>query len=290
MTRLALALIWAMHFLPLRLLAVLGRGLGSLAYVVVRPRRKVCLVNLARCFPELDERSRARIAREHFRLLGRFVLEHGILWYGSRERFTRLVRYENLEVFESLRGRPLILVAPHFLGLDMGGVRISADLPIASMYQKQKNALLDAVIRDGRTRFTPPPAHLFSRQDGIRPVARLVKAGVPFYYLPDLDFGPADSIFVPFFGIPTATITGVARLARLAGAVVVPVVTRMLPGDGGYRVRFYPPMENFPSDDVAADTTRINAFIEARVLELPEQYYWVHKRFKTRPPGEKRFY
>jgi KDO2-lipid IV(A) lauroyltransferase len=128
---------------------------------------------------------------------------------------------------------------------------------------------------------------LYSRQQGIRPVIKAMRRGLPFYYLPDMDFGERDSVFVPFFDVPTATITGLARIARLAGAVVVPAVTRQLPGGEGYELRFYPSWENFPSGDDEADARRMNAFIEDRVREMPEQYYWLHKRFKTRPPGQR---
>lgn len=290
LARAVLAAMWVLHFLPLPLLARLGRAIGAVAYVVVGSRRRVALVNLEKCFPDWSDAARRRVAREHFRLLGRFALEHGVLWHASRERFAKLVTYEHEDVLRAVLGRPVIFVAPHFLGLDMGGVRLTLDTELASMYQKQKNPVFDAAIRDGRLRFITGRSRLFSRQDGVRPVARLIRAGVPFYYLPDLDFGRDESIFVPFFGVPTATITGVARLARLADAAVVPVITRMLPGGGGYRVRFYPPIMDFPSDDVAADTARINGFIEDRVREIPEQYYWVHKRFKTRPEGEPSFY
>jgi KDO2-lipid IV(A) lauroyltransferase len=131
---------------------------------------------------------------------------------------------------------------------------------------------------------------LVSRQDGIRPLVRVMREGLPFYYLPDMDFGPRDSVFVPFFGVPTATITGLSRIARLAGAAIVPVATRQLPGGRGYVVQFYPAWENFPTDDPQADARRMNAFIEERVREMPEQYHWLHKRFKTRPPGVERVY
>jgi KDO2-lipid IV(A) lauroyltransferase len=144
------------------------------------------------------------------------------------------------------------------------------------------------VLYHGRTRFVPP--ELFSRQEGIRPVVKALREGLPFYYLPDMDFGSRDSIFVPFFGVPAATITGLSRIARLAKAVVVPAVTRQLPGGGGYVLTFYPAWTDFPTDDLRADVRRMNAFIEERVREMPEQYLWSHKRFKTRPPGEERFY
>jgi KDO2-lipid IV(A) lauroyltransferase len=156
------------------------------------------------------------------------------------------------------------------------------------MYSRQKDPILDRILYHGRTRFVMP--RLVSRQEGLRPLVRVMREGLPFYYLPDLDFGPRDSVFVPFFGVPAATITGLSRMARLARAAVVPVVTRQLPGGKGYVLRFYPAWEGFPSGDVEADARRMNAFIEERVLETPEQYHWLHKRFKTRPPGEPALY
>lgn len=288
MTRIGLALLWLLHGLPLRLLAPLGACVGELAYWFAPDRRKVTRINLALCFPELSERERERIARAHFRAFGRVLLEHGILWFGSRKQVCRLVRIEEVEHARSADGRPVIWLAPHFVGLDMGGIRISADFAAASSYTKQKNRLMDRVLRRGRERFGQ--STLFSRQDGIRPIIRALKDGLPLYYLPDMDFGPKDSIFVPFFGVQAATVPALSRLARVSGATVVPCVTRQLPGGQGYVLRFYPAWENFPGDDIEADTRRMNAFIEERVREMPEQYLWSHKRFKTRPPGEARFY
>ena len=156
---------------------------------------------------------------------------------------------------------------------------------MAGLYAHQKNPVYDALLLRGRTRFDPE-AIAISRQGGVRPVLAALRAGVPIYYAPDLDFGRKDAVFVPFFGVPAATITGVSRLARASGASVMPVVARMLPGGAGYVVTIHPPFENFPTGDVVADTRQINAFIEQQVLTMPEQYYWVHKRFKTRPEGE----
>jgi KDO2-lipid IV(A) lauroyltransferase len=289
---LALGLMWLLHLLPQRALAWVGEAIGAAAFTLAKDRRHVCLTNLAKCFPELPDEARLRIAKRHFRLFGRFVLDHAILWWSPLDRFRAFVRFEDEEHLLALRGQPVIVLAPHFLGLDMGGARIAAEGPTASMYQKQKNPVFDERIREGRMRYARmhERSRLFSRQDGVLAVARTIKQGVSFYYLPDLDFGPRDTIFVPFFGVPTATITGVSRLARLAGAKVVPCVTRMLPAGEGYRVKLYPAWENFPTDDVEADTRRVNAFIEDRVRELPEEYYWLHRRFKTRPPGESSFY
>jgi len=199
-----------------------------------------------------------------------------------------MIRVDGLEHWQAVANRPVIFLAPHFVGLDMGGIRIGAEYRVVSVYSKQKNPAFDAVLYHGRTRFVMPD--LYSRQDGIRPVAKAIKKGLPFYYLPDMDFGERDSIFVPFFGVPAATITGLSRIAALTGAVVVPAVTTQLPGGEGYVLRFHPAWDNFPSGDLAADTRLMNAFIEDRVREMPEQYYWLHKRFKTRPAGEPRFY
>jgi len=288
LTRLGLAVIWLLHFLPLAALAPIGRALGLGFYGLSRERRNVTLTNLRLCFPDWSEAERRRVARRHFQAFGRGFLEHGVLWWSSKERVQRLVRIEGLEHWRAVADRPVIWLAPHFIGLDMGGVRLTTEYPVASVYSHQKDPAVDAILFHGRTRFIVP--ELYSRQQGIRPVVKAMRKGLPFYYLPDMDFGARDSIFVPFFGVPAATITGLARIARLADAVVVPAVTRQLPGAGGYVLTFYPAWSDFPSNDDARDARRMNAFIEERVLEMPEQYFWLHKRFKTRPPGAARFY
>ncbi|MEO1767350.1 lysophospholipid acyltransferase family protein [Thiobacter aerophilum] len=286
--RFGIFLVWLTHFLPLALLNPLGQGVGLLFYALGRERRRVARINIGLCFPALSRAERERLVRRHFRAFGRSFLERGILWWSSPRRIRRLVRLEGVEHWQAVRGRPLIWFAPHFVGLDMGGARLALEANAASIYSAQKNPVFDRLLLKGRTRFNEQ--RLFSRQDGVREVVKVIRQGVPFYYLPDMDFGPRDSIFVPFFDVPAATITGLARLAKLGQAVVLPVVTRQLPGGQGYVLRFYPPWENFPSNDVLADTRRMNAFIEDRVREMPEQYFWLHKRFKTRPPGEPRLY
>ena len=288
MTRLAIFLLWLLHFFPLTLLAPLGRGLGLLIYALVRERREVALTNLRLCFPEWDEAKRKHTARRHFQAFGRAFVEHGLLWWSSKERLQRLIRIEGLEHWQAVDGRPVIWLAPHFVGLDMGGTRIITEWRGVSVYSRQKDPVLNRVLLRGRQRFIEPV--LFSRQEGIRPVVRAVRKGLPLYYLPDMDLGSRDSIFVPFFGVQAATVTALSRIARLAGAGVVPAVTRQLPGGQGYVLRFYPAWNGFPTEDLAADVRRMNAFIEERVREMPEQYFWLHKRYKTRPPGEAKFY
>ncbi|MBI4193683.1 MAG: lipid A biosynthesis acyltransferase [Betaproteobacteria bacterium] len=288
MTRVAIFLLWLLHFLPLALLTPVGHGVGWLIYALVGERRRVALTNLRLCFPSWQESERKRVARRHFEAFGRSVIEHGILWWSSKQRVRRLIRIEGLEHWQAVAGRPVIWLAPHFVGLDMGGIRLGSEYRVVSVYSRQKDPAFDAVLYHGRTRFVMP--ELFSRQDGIRPVVRAIRHGLPFYYLPDMDFGNRDSIFVPFFGVRAATITALPRIARMAGAVVVPAVTRQLPGASGYLLKFYPAWTDFPSDDIEADTRRMNEFIEQRVMEMPEQYFWLHKRFKTRPAGEEKFY
>jgi Kdo2-lipid IVA lauroyltransferase/acyltransferase len=288
LTRIALGIMWLLRLLPLSLLAAIGNGLGRLLYALGRERRRICLINLAHCMPELSAREREALARRHFQAFARTFLERSILWWSSPARIRRLVRIEGMEHFEAVRGKPVILLAPHFVGLDMGGPRLAMEFDVASIYSRQKNQVFDAVLYAGRMRFGR--VTLLSRQDGVRPALRAMQAGLPFYYLPDMDYGERDTIFVPFFGIATATITGVPRLARLAGARVLPCVTRMLPGGEGYVVRLFPAWENYPGASIEADTLRMNAFIEQQVRQMPEQYLWVHKRFKTRPPGEASWY
>ena len=286
--RVAVFLLWLMHFLPLSIQATIGNGLGWVLYKLARSRTRVARINLKLCFPELSDAEREALVRKHVQSFMRGALEHGLLWWAPRERLEKLIRIEGLEHWLAVKDQPVIWLAPHFMGLDAGGTRISIDNKLVSMYGQQKNPYVMNLLMRSRTRFGN--AELYSRQDGIKPVVKAIRKGLPFYYLPDQDFGASDAVFVPFFGVPAATVTGLSRLSKVARAKVVPVITRILPGGEGYLVKFYPPWENFPSDDVEADTRRMNAFIEERVREMPEQYFWTHKRFKTRPPGEAKFY
>ena len=285
MTRLVIALMWLLHFLPTRALAATGRSLGLLLYALAWERRTVVLTNLELCFPELDAKARKALARRNFQALGRSVLDRALLWWASRERLTRVMRLEGLEHWQSSSAGPVIFLAPHFVGMEMGGTRLSIENPaITTFYSRQKNRLFDAMLLRGRARFTQERIH--ARQDGVRPIIRALRDGVALYYLPDMDLGARDALFAPFFGVEAATVTALSRIASISGATVVPCITRQLPKGEGYEVRLYPKWENFPSVDPAADVRRMNLFIEERVREMPEQYFWVHKRFKTRPQGE----
>jgi KDO2-lipid IV(A) lauroyltransferase len=280
-SRLALGILRAISTLPYPIVSRIGLGLGTLLWWFATPRRRITLTNLRRCLPELSEAQRRAIAREHFACFGRTFVERFIFWSGSPERIRSLVRLEGVEHWRSQTERPVILLAPHFLGLDAGGLRIQLETRFVSMYAKQKNPVLDEAMRAGRSRFNAPL--LLSRQEGLRPALRALRTGIPFYLLPDMDLGPRDAVFVPFFGIPAATVTTLARVARLTGAVVVPVLTTL--EAQGYVTRFDQPWEDFPGDDDTVAAARMNAYIESQVRQCPAQYLWSHKRFKTQPPG-----
>jgi KDO2-lipid IV(A) lauroyltransferase len=287
MSRPVLALIWLVHFLPLAVQAAIGNAAGWVLYWLIAERRRVTRINLAKCFPHMTGRERERLSQAHFRIFVRSFIERGMLRWSSPERVGRLVRIEGIEHLEALEGRALILLAPHFVGVEFGGLRLAMNRMMVTMFSRQKDPAFDRFLYRYRTRFG---GLAVSRQEGYRKAMRAIKGGWPYYYMPDLDFGPKRSIFVPFFNVPAATVTGLSYIARLTKAAVLPCVTRVLPGGGGYVIRLYPAWTDFPGGDVAADTRRMMAFIEERVLEMPEQYFWLHKRFKTRPAGEAGFY
>lgn len=286
MTRLALLLLRALHWLPLAVLRGAGAALGALLYLVARERRMVATTNLVLCFPDMDTACRAALVRATFRAFCQSVIDRAILWHSPAARIRALVRLDGIEHLRKAAGQPVILLAPHFVGLDAAWARLTIEQRMVSMYARQKNAAFNQALKAGRTRFNAPV--LVSRQDGVRAVLRELSNGLPLYYLPDMDFGPRETVFTPFFGVPAATVTAVSRLARLANAAVLPVVTRMTPN--GYDVTIHPPWEHYPGASDEADARRMNAFIEAEVRSSLAQYHWLHKRFKTRPPGEARFY
>lgn len=276
--------------LPLPVLWFLGAMLGMLLYAVHIPRRRIVATNLALCFPALTTRQRTRLARQHFRALGQGLFDVGIAWWASRARLHRLVRVCNSEHLERARaqGRGIILLAPHFVALEIGGLYISSVQAGSTMFKDTRNnAVINALFRSRRQRFG---AIAIEYAQGLKPAVRSLKRGHAFYYLPDQDLGSELSVFAPFFGVPTATVPALGTLVRLSGAVVLPCVTRQLPFGGGYELSFASPLENFPSGDALSDAAQMNAAIESAVRALPAQYFWVHKRFKTRPPGAPRVY
>ena len=281
--RLLLGVMWLLHWLPLPLLARIGEGVGTLLFRVVKSRRHITLTNLRLCLPQLSEEERHAIAKKHFQAYARSVLERAILWWAPESRLRRLIRVEPRVPLDTIQSGPTILLCPHFVSLDVAGVATILETNLCSIYTKQQNKVFDEALRKGRSRFRP--VRLFSRGEGVKPIIRAMREGLPFFMLPDMDFGEKDAEFVPFFGIPAATLTAPARIAGATGAKIIPVIATYLPDYQGWKVTFHPPWEDYPGNDMVAATRRMNAFIEDRVMEAPSEYFWAHKRFKTRPPG-----
>jgi len=288
LTRAIQWLVWLLSLLPYAWIRRLAVPLGLIAWHYAGERRRITLINLGLCFPEWPEKKRQKVAKAHFIAFMTSILSIGLQWYASRERLKKEVRLINVHHWEAVRDQPVILLAPHFLGLDVIGIRLSAEFPLMALFGRHKNPHINDLIFNQRTRFSG--GFLYTRQHALRQVIKDLKAPRAFYYLPDLDFGSKESVFLPFFGIPTATTPALSRLAKLTGAKVVPCIPRERSDKEGYEACFYPAWENFPSQDPIADSQRMNAFIEERIREIPEQYLWSHKRFKTRPPGEPSFY
>ena len=288
--RALLALLWLLHTLPLGVQAALGSALGRVLYTVARERRRISARNIQLCMPELNALQRRNLLREHFRWLGRSAVERALLWYARPERLKRLIHVEGDVHLAERSERPVMWLVPHFLALDVAGAatQLFQSRPVASIYQPQSHPVFDAAMRRGRMRFGQ--GELFARADTARPLVRAIRRGHAFFNLPDMDFGRKDSAFVPFFGVPAATLLAPSRLARALDMVVQPVVAQILPGGQGYRVQFLPPWTDWPTDNPVADAARMNEWIEQAVRADPAQYLWVHKRFKTRPPGEAGLY
>jgi KDO2-lipid IV(A) lauroyltransferase len=261
--------------------------LGGLLWFAWKSRRRVALANLRACFPERAEQEREQLGRACFRNLTRALLDHGVLAKAGEAELRRFVRVEGLQHMTDPANRPLILLAPHFAGLNAGGTRLTLDGHGVSIYARMRSRVLDDWMRALRSRFIAP--ELIEREGfDLRAAIRATQRGQPFYYLPDQDTGPRHAIFVPFFGVPAATLPMVPRLAQLTGAKVVMAVTEMT--DDGYILHLEPPWTEFPTGDLEADTLRMNRAIERWVLRMPDQYLWTHKRFKTRPEGTPSIY
>ena len=285
--RFLIALLWLLHWLPLPILGRIGNAVGWLMYYVIPKRRKIALTNLRLCMPELGEAERVAIAKRHFMGYSRSILERSLIWWAPLPRLRRLIHIEPAVPQAEMESGPTILLCPHFVCLDVAGVATRV-IPVSTIYSPQKNKAFDDLLRYGRERYGP--VRLVTRKEGIKPILRALRDGLPYFMLPDMDFGEKDASFVPFFGIPAATLTALGRLSAATGAKVIPVVATFLPNYKGYRVVFYPAWEDYPGKDMIAATQRMNDFIEARVREHPAEYFWTHKRFKTRPPGEPSFY
>jgi len=272
--------------------ARIGRILGWLAVRLIRPRVRIARRNLELCFPELSLLARKRLLHAHFHALAQSVVDRGVLWYRDADAVCELVELRGEEHFLPLvRARQaFIFLAPHFIGLDAAASRLTIACPeSATLYSPQSDPDVDALVRAGRQRYNT--VHLVSRRDGIRSLVRHIRHGQFIYYLPDMDFGRKGAEFVPFFGIPAATLTATAQLARSFKLPVLPVLSTWNPQTGHYLAEVLPPMTDFPGQASLLEATeRLNRDLETWVRRNPSQYYWVHRRFKTRPAGEAKLY
>lgn len=283
LARALIALMTLIARLPLSWVRGLGTALGLILWWCARSRRHIVRVNLALCFPDWSLHQRERLARQHFVCFGQSVLDRAWLWHAPLTVLRQRLRWQG-DLASLQQREPLILLAPHFAGLDAGGMAVSLDVPgpVAFIFSRQSNPAIDQWVQDGRRRSgNVRPCY---RHEGMRQIMAGLRRGEPLHLSPDMDLGPQESVFVPFFGVDTATAPSLSRMARAARARVVPVLTRLTPS--GYEVRVWPALTDFPSDDAVADTVRMNALLAEWILDMPEQYHWVHRRFKTRPPGQ----
>lgn len=287
MAKVLIALMRVLAWLPLPMVRALGAVLGRVLYVFAKERRHVASTNLRLCFPQWSEAKVEHVLRQHFVCVMQSLLDRAWLWHAPVQVLEKRLQVRGDLSFLQQEGG-VVVFAPHFVGLDAGGVALTLvqDLPMSSIYVPQRGQSLDDWVRRGRNR--NGRNRLYERHAGVKPLVAGLRQGEKLYLLPDMDFGAAESVFVPFFGVQAATLPSLSRFARLGRAQVLTVVSRMTPQ--GYCIEVGQPWADFPSEDVMADTERMNQALEAQVQTMPEQYYWVHKRFKTRPPGSEPVY
>ncbi|KRD15893.1 lipid A biosynthesis acyltransferase [Acidovorax sp. Root267] len=282
--------VWFMRVLarlPLPVLRGMGWLIGRILFVLAGPRRRVALRNLALCYPEATEPQRRAWAQETFVVFCQSWLDRSWLWFAPRD--VVLDRVKLTGALQELEGdTPTIIFAPHFYGMDAGGSALTLHTPRAftSIFSTHPDPAVDAWFREGRQRFGD--VRMLNRNDGVKPIIANLRKGGLLYLLPDMDFGRNDSLFVPFYGVQAATVPSLSRFARLGRAKVIAMVTRLTPT--GYCAEISPVWAGYPTDDAEADTALMNTRLQSYIDVSPGQYYWVHKRFKTRPEGEPSFY
>lgn len=286
---LALWLLRLTSMLPLPVLALIGTVVGELSYWLVPSRRHVARCNIDACFPNLSDAARRHMVRRHFWAAGQALLGTTVAWFASARRLKRLCRTRGLEHLEKAmaENRRVILLVAHFVSVQVGGTFLSIDKPVVDIYQTLRNPVFDRAGRVGCERFN---GVMVEKREGITAAISEVKKGALLHYIPDQDVGLKDGAFISFFGVQACTITILGRLAKITDAVVIPCFTRQLSWGRGYEIILKAGWKNFPTKDPVADARRMNEEIELAVREMPEQYFWVHKRFKTRPAGEPDFY
>ncbi|TAL76265.1 MAG: lipid A biosynthesis lauroyl acyltransferase [Burkholderiaceae bacterium] len=269
--------------LPYGLVARLGESLGRTLYRLPSRRKRILHTNLRLCFPEKTTSQRESLARSTFEHVIRSYFERGIQWYGSAETITHLTKLSSAIELADVYDQPTIFLGFHFAGIEAGCMYYSIHHAVASIYSPMSNKATDDIALTQRARFG---TEMIPRGSSARQTLSILKSGKPIMLAADMDFGLRDSVFVPFFGVQACTLTAVSRLAKISGARVVPFVTEVLPNYQGYKLSIFEPLKNYPCGDPTADALLTNQFLEAQIQCIPEQYYWVHRRFKRRPGGE----
>lgn len=285
---LGLAFWWLISQLPYAVLVWIAKAITPLLLKFGRSRQAIVETNLRVCFPALSVEERDQLLRDNFFSMSMALLETGMVWFWPQWRLRRLCHVEGMENLQAQSEHGVLLMAMHFTHLDLGGGMLSMFTPICGMYRTHKNPVYDYVQRRGRERHNEGST-VIQRED-IRGMLRLLKGKRAVWYAPDQDYGRKNSVFVPFFGVNAATVTATANFARLGKAKIVPFVQTRLANNRGYKITIYPAFDDFPTGDAEADARTVNEFIEARILEQPEQYLWAHRRFKTRPEGDASIY
>lgn len=273
--------------LPYRWVARAGHALGSLLYRIPGKRKRILQTNLRLCFPEKGEQELDILGRATFQHVIRSYLERGVQWYGSAQTLLDLSTLESaIELADSYE-QPTIFLGFHFAAIEAGCMYYSILHDVASLYTPMSNKAMETIAYTQRSRFGTV---MLPRSASARQTLSVLKTGKPIMLAADMDFGLRDSVFVPFFGIQTCTLTAVSRLAKISGARVVPFVTEVRPDYQGYALKIFEPLQNYPSGDDKADAITTNQFLEEQIRQIPEQYYWVHRRFKRRPDAEPSVY
>ncbi|WP_093069332.1 LpxL/LpxP family Kdo(2)-lipid IV(A) lauroyl/palmitoleoyl acyltransferase [Thiothrix caldifontis] len=284
LTWLGLGFLWLLVKLPWGMQMWLGKQLGLLMFFLLPKRRQICCINLGLAFPEFTPAERFQLNREHFISLGRGLLETALSWWGADTKLAKQTQIEGLEHLQAaMQQGGVVLLSAHFTSLELGGRILAQYAPLHVIYRPHQNPLIEwRVARLRSKRY----GKAISR-DNIRDMIRSLQQGHVVWYAQDQNFGHKNAVFAPFFGVEAATNTATSRLAKLGKAQVVPFFT--LRTATGYRLRFLPALENFPSQAILDDTTRINQLIEQQVREFPAQYLWTHRRYKDDPTGGNRY-
>lgn len=268
--------------LPYSLVARFGECLGSLLYRLPSKRRDIVQTNLGLCFPEQSRSERHHLGKLVFRHVLRSYLERGLQWYGSANRLKSLTEVHSAIPLQDSYEQPTIFLGFHFAAIEAGCMMYSTLHPVASIYTPMSDGTTDGLALKQRSRFG---TEMVPRHSSARNTLRILRSGKPIMLAADMDFGLRDSVFASFFGVQACTLTAVSRLAKLSGARVVPFVADVRENYAGYALRIFEPLANYPSGDVHADARTMNRFLEEQIKRMPEQYYWVHRRFKRRPEG-----